>query len=315
MDRIAINYVHTEIVPIGPSLPIGMRKQIEARTHYEVTGAIEEGWRKLEPQIPGKISVHTKAPIGTMGSHPLTGFLNRIAEINAIAATQHVDLELSTVNQELAATGLASYSLSSSPIDDDGRGDIADTGSVGTEYTVVDPNIVRRIEWERYVKGCSIPRKAYLSSSTEILPDGTKKGHWSIYSKSYDVGTDLLREMAKRLKSAIGERTPADLDNDRARAEHYGVGSGTYGVWTGEQVELQSMDSDQTPTKVVLVLDEDEPDALVTESVPVEDRDGGPVELGLHVLTVTGPRFEPSESFYWDRQDATNGGETIQRWA
>lgn len=264
------------IAPIGPSLPIGIHHK---KHGAPVTGLShdEQMWRQMQQVIPGDIPDQQRVPMGTAPTlEGLAAFIARVGEMNAIIDTQH--LELATVGQELAQTGLSTISImSSSKEDDDSREfDISEEGvnhnacRYGTAYTTQDlAPIVRRIEWERWVRGCSQLQRVFLTA------DNGKIG--------VSTNTVMIKDLAPfapRLAAMLAGRNAEELENDIARAKHYGVGSGLYGVWTGEQFPEQSMDDLGAPE--------------------VNEQDGGPQELGLHNIADNGfVQYEPSEDELW----------------
>jgi hypothetical protein len=283
-----------------------------------VTGlnAAEIGWRQGQLTFKAPVVEHTRPPAGTAPTlEGLQRFLKRMddyeAEWKAIAATQ--DMELPTVGQELAATGISSISLVSNNDDDedDAIPEIADTeertGYVrgdpiidhdarryGTAYMTAElAPLVRRIEWERYIHACGPAQRVYL-----VIRDDETLG---VGTDSHTLTKEDLIPLARKLKQALGERSAADLNNDRIRVSYYGaVGSAIYGVLNGEHTPVQSMD--------LLGADEQE----------TEERNGGPQELGLHQFysdTVLGSEdedeavddmrivaYEPNEATLWPEE-------------
>lgn len=269
----------------GPSLPISIHK-VKHGKPVEGLNQDERTWRQLAQVIPGDIPQPERVPMGTAPAlEGLGRFLNRMAnyqaEWEAIAATQH--MELATTNEELAATGVASYAIGSSSSDDDDSMTLEISAEeleraatrYGTAYTTTDLlPMVRRIEWERFVRSCGQVQRIFLT-----IGDDGKLG---VSTTSARITKDELVPYARRLKAMLADRTAEDLANDRARAAHYGVGSGLYGVWTGEQIAEQSMDDLGAPM--------------------VEERNGGPEELGLHNVEDGVVAYEPNETDLWPEE-------------
>lgn len=288
------------IAGYGPSRPISLRHTWGAK----VTGLSKDEriWRSGRTVWDAEPIEHNKPPKGRV--HPLEGlgrFLNRMAEIDALAATScckaHLDplyastehsnepWEIPTVAEELAQNGVSSISLSSSweGSEDDGTMDEVIATSDGAEYATMDlAALTRRIEWERQVKGSSLPRKAALAIDE-------KTGKISVTAKSHDLDNDTLLAMAKRLKTALAGRDAATLQNDRDRVEYYGkIGSCLYGVYSGSHEPEQTTDN------------------LGAEDYEEDERNGGPQELGLHSLAHYTVSYEPRPDELWPMDvDAT----------
>lgn len=266
------------IGPMAPNKPL---------VHGEpVTGLskAEKSWRQMTPLMAGPKTDHVKPPKGTAPTlEGLQRYLGRMAdyeaEWRAIAATQ--DLELPTVAQELAQTGVSSFSLKQDDDEDDAIGlEVADDAEraacrYGTAYTTMDlAPIVRRIEWERYIYGCSPVQRVYITTRE----DGTM----GVGTDSHALTKEELLPLARKLKQTLDGKTAVDLENNRTYAVHYGVvGSAMYGIRHGEPVPEQSFD------------------LLGSEEFEVVTRTGGPQELGLHTVVDGMASYEPTANELW----------------
>ncbi len=135
------------------------------------------------------------------------------------------------------------------------------------------PGILRRIDWERGEKmnGPLI--------RVRLVPNADKFGvqaeqPWMMKHLS----PEMMVDFGKRMKAACRYKTFEELDHARAMCEYYGIGSGIYKVWHGEQVPEQTMNAlgaeDLTVPKK-------------ERALPVERRSAalvaqGEQELGLH---------------------------------
>lgn len=257
-------------------------------------GSIEKGWLNYTPFFKGEVKEHELTPVGTAPTlEGLGHFLNRVEEIQAIQRTQH--MELPTVQQELAQTGIGSFTLSSSGAtnEDDDSAELSEEElnklacRYGTGYMTYDlAPIMQRIEWEKSILASSVPIKVKLIVST---------GKVSVRSESKD--KQLIATLAKKLFIATGKPDAAAVKDMRAFEEHYGVvGSTLRGKPTGAQWPEQSMD------------------ILGAEDMMPEDEvSQGPQELGLHWLTSDDPEHyavqymvlpEPHENDLWPLEEA-----------
>lgn len=258
------------------SCPVGLNRARPARTKRALPPQ-EQAWLNLRPFFKTPIKQEgLVTPIGTARTHPLDRFLDRVAELNALIATQ--EQEIATLRQEFAANGLTATSLSSSSAD----GDDDETSVEITEGDILpvplspDPvelaPVLRRIEWERYAWHCSPVQHIFIARRDDGSP--------TIRTTSRALTPGDVAAYGPALRAALGDRSLDDLDNDRARAAYYGgVGSLLYGVKTGDHAPEQTADERGAD-------DHYAPDAP----------DGGPVELGLHEPAFP---YEPPPSFYW----------------
>lgn len=267
--------VHRDPPPQGP-IPPPMTTN-PRRTHAKrALSPAEEGWLNYRTLFNRPITEHTKAPVGTAKPFLPESFVKREAEYAFLVATQNLDLP--TINQELAATGITAFSLSSSSNDDDFDID-EDTIErnacrYGTAYTTSELTpIINRIEWEKFTYRCSKVQKIFLKITDE--------GQFDITSDDTAIQPAELARYAKRLFALLEGRTPEELQNDRARVHHYGVlGSILYGVTTGEQIPEQSMDN---------------------LADPAPQANDGPKEIGFHEVDEPEElnENEPTENVLW----------------
>lgn len=99
----------------------------------------------------------TRAPLGTAPAFVNSPFLpdsykSKAEDLDFIRRTQ--DLELATAAQELAAIGIPSMSIERPAADEEREANISEMRRSGTPYETVEPDLARRIEWERYVSKC-----------------------------------------------------------------------------------------------------------------------------------------------------------------
>lgn len=243
----------------------------------------ERSWLNYRPVFTKDVPEHTKPPIGTVP--PLEGlgsFINRVDEINAIAKTQMLDL--ATVGQELAATGVASFSMSSSSDDDDLNYEVSDEDiernatRYGTAYTTQDlAPVLDTIEWEKQIAFSGQPQRVWLD---------TTDGKVQPVSPSKTLTTEQITSLGRKLYRAMGKPTAQDIEDSRAKAEYYGwkTGSIIYGVTKGEHTPEQSMD----------ILGQEDLEEVTTN--------GGPQELGLHNVENGVVAYEPSEREFWPEE-------------
>jgi hypothetical protein len=121
-------------------------------------------------------------------------FLDRVAEIQWLTDTQH--LELATTRSELAANGMVGKSLNDENAPDIEAGD-------DTPYTI-NPALIRRIEWEKYLFACGPVHRAFFTETKDktvgIAYDGPEK-------KDKDF-TLALRRRVKQAWLATHDRLP-----------------------------------------------------------------------------------------------------------
>lgn len=251
---------------------------------------------KLTAPIPseGLVTPHgTAKPLGALGT-----FLSRVDEINAIARTQNY--ELPSLAAEMRANGFEAISLSSSNADDDMEA--ANLADLHLNMTPFAPDreelapLLRRIEWEKYIFGCSPVTKYYLKPK--------KDGRVTLACTDKRVTPDEIRAQAPRFRKADGEFPTADeVQNARAWADHY------------KQVVLAQLTPAQFEAykyKQQPWLDYVDPTAGVEENnldmilTPEEPSNGGPEEIGLHSVIEGVVTFEPTSAELWPMDiDAT----------
>jgi hypothetical protein len=165
-----------------------------------VTGAADPVW---DGQFTTKFSRKPEAdapPVAPKGHQPvLDRFLDRAAEIEFLARTQH--LELATTRAEMAANGIPSFSLSSSTEEDHEAANIAESH---LRIVPLDPDpayistMSRRIEWERFMFACGPVHRVRFATTKDnvlgIVYDGPSKD------------PDFILRMKRSLKSATLER-------------------------------------------------------------------------------------------------------------
>ncbi len=259
----------------GNPVKVGPERQV---------GAIEKGWLNYIPFFKTKVNQTTKPPVGTVPTlEGLGHFLSRVDEINAIAETQFLDLP--TVQQELAAMGVSSINLSSSPNDsedDDYTLEIAEPGPestrlegvkefkfdkqanhdarrYGTPYVTADlAAVMRRIEWERGIIASKLPVRVVLHSNGEAVgPVSASSDH------------ALVNELFTKLYAACGRPGPKTTKDLMNFADYYGyVGSKFY-----------------TPQEKAESLEQSMDDLGAEDLMDPEEILQGPQELGMHWLS------------------------------
>lgn len=293
------------VAPIyGPPVPPGLYAPApRPKGEKQELRPSEEAWRQGRSAFPNAELPpdHKLPPAGTAPSLDAMGkFLNRVAEINAIASIVCCDyhakggtshrhsaepMELTKVSDELAALGLGSISLSSDDdSDDDSTADAYIGGPehsacrYGTGYLTAElAPMVRRIEWERFVWGCGPMTRVQMvvvdGQLAAIDPD--VKG-----TPSPELRSGWARTAARAYK-VMGKPDLATLDNNQARARFYGaVGSRLEGLMHGVHPAVE-----EAINEVILAED--------------EDTDGGPEELGLHNLHASIVLHEPTAAELW----------------
>lgn len=265
-----------------------------------VSGKADPDWDvalkpKLSAPVPseGLVAPHgTAKPLGALGT-----FLSRVEEINAIARTQN--LELPTLAAEMKANGFDAISLSSSPNDDDlEAANIAEKHLRMTPYAPDREElapILRRIEWERYIFGCSPSAKYYLKPKED--------GKVTLACNDKRVTTDQLQAIAPKFKKPDGTYpTAEEVEDARAFNEHY------------RQPVLAQMTKDEFEAyryKQSSWLAYVDPSTTeindVGEAIDLaEESNGGPEEIGLHYVTEGIVHFEPTPDELWPEDfDAT----------
>lgn len=261
----------------GPMAPAKPRAKGEKRT----VSPAEEGWLNMRTLFDTPVREHSRPPVGTAPTlEGLGHFLARVDEINAIAATQA--MELPTVGQELAQTGISSFSISSSFDDesDDASAEVSDADlernacRYGTAYVAAElAPLVRRIEWEQFIYRCGPAQRVTLT---------VVDGRISAMSESKTLAPEEVAAWGKRIWLAMGKPDADTLANSIAYARHYGViGSAMYGVKKGDHTPEQTFD------------------ALGAEDMEELTQDGGPSELGLHNVEQGTVLYEPTAAELW----------------
>lgn len=227
----------------GPACMHQIFKKV--RPQGRVVGPIEEARiQRYEPYFKHEVAEHDLPTEGTTRPHLMEKFGARAAELDALTVTQKFELE--TVDQELRRTGVATINLSSSRRnrndDDDLENDIAENekaaSAYGTAYITPDPALLQRLEWEQYILKCE-------AEPTKVFWTKDKAGQFTTGSnkpaRELPPAT-IITKFKTSLLAVLGQRTPADLDNDRARARHYGVlGSILYGIKYGWHEPFSSL--------------------------------------------------------------------------
>lgn len=235
-------------------------------------------------------------------------------------------LELETNAQELLRHGISVHELDSSSSgnddnDDDLAANIADhhlgitpyavrfgTETITEKVEIVDEDgeertetitkvvprylsmadiapYVARVNWERFALGCTDLHKISLDRNAEgqTTINSTKWGHNAI-------------GYAPRLKRMLGQRSMAELDNDRARVHHYGyVGSILYGKKSGPtpiRIATSTTTKDTSHDAFGFVPDQ----SILWTPFEYEEPKDGPKELGLD--SKASP-LEPDEPKLW----------------
>lgn len=288
----------------------------------------EENWLNLKPKFEAPVEPKLVAPHGTTKPFVPESFARREAEYAWLIATQSQDLP--SLAQEFRANGLTAFSLSSSPSDendDEMSGDniaepVERTGFVAGERPKADPQVehdarrygtpplldpetmaalVRRIEWEKTV--------VYSSQSTRIYAATTEDGRRTLRCNDRRWTKDDLVAYAAPMKDLLADRDMADVENARARANHFGklvwslMTPAQQAAWRERSHEVRNYldiaddnrarESWDIPRREVFVEDD-----LVDASTL---SNGGPQELGLHVLTEDDSvaAYEPTDSELW----------------
>lgn len=296
----AIQY-HAERGPYcqpRPKRPAGVKRTLNAD---------EENWLNLKPKFEAPVEPKLVAPHGTTKPFVPESFARREAEYAWLIATQ--GQELASLPQEFAANGLSAFSLSSSPDgeNDDDSLEAANLAEKHLGFVPYDPDpetvaaLVRRIEWEKTV--------VYSSQSTRIYAATTEDGRRTLRCNDRRWTKDDLVAYAAPMKDLLADRDMADVENARARANHFGKL-----VWSLMTPAEQTAWRERSPEARAYLDVADDNLARETWDIPrrevfVEDdlvdastlSNGGPQELGLHVLTEDDSvaAYEPTDSELW----------------
>lgn len=205
MTDIAI--LDTSIAPLRCSFP-----RVQVRAAKGKCTAADPIWDRLvQPKFKTPVKPAWLTPHGTTKTlEGLGTFLDRIAEINAIARSQR--LELPTVTQELLANGVTSTTTTSDDPDDASLESTQHTPFLFSRGDAEETTTLRRIDWEKYVFACGPVHHMFIKAINE---DGT------ITVKSADrrARPEEIQPFIPVLKN-IG-LTAEQLEEGRARAAHY----------------------------------------------------------------------------------------------
>lgn len=156
-----------------------------------------------------------RAPLGTAKPFIPASFTTREAEYNFLVATQ--DLELATSEQELRETGFDAFRLNVATdgiepeISDEERERAA--CRYGTAYEQPDPDLIRRIEWERWVSQCGATLRITLEDGHVAIHD-ERLNPYPKYPISEERRAKILAKRAQ-IEAMVRERL-ADVDIDEA---------------------------------------------------------------------------------------------------
>ena len=180
----------------GPSLPVSIR-------HYSrrsITGGrADKIWdikheTKFSRKPPADAPLVT--PHGT--AKVLTQFLDRVAELQYLIDTQH--LELATTRAEMTANGIPSVSLDN---DSENTPQVSDADLAAAPYTY-DPTLDRRIEWEKYLFACGPVHRVFFHATK----DGTLGIAYDGPVKKDILFTTTLKRRVKQVWLATHDRLP-----------------------------------------------------------------------------------------------------------
>lgn len=284
-----------------PSLPTNIAT-VKHGGPKEVSKA-EELWNRYETVFEKPPKEFTKPPANTAPTlEGLQHFLKRMddyeAEWKAIAATQH--LELATVGQELAQTGVTSYSLQTNYMDD-AEDDVSSYEEAldpdrrtGAEYGQ-DPeflNLIRRIEWEQATLKCGPVTRIRLSvndqNQIEVIASGL-------------IDQNELQAAGVRLLKNLRSKTKEEWADTEARIAYYDgcVGSLCHGIGRKEGQHPETSENF---------------DDLGAEELEENEQDGGPAELGLHWIINRTAAYEPTEDDLWPGDIDATMARTKEDW-
>jgi hypothetical protein len=242
----------------------------------------EEAWLRYQTVFKYR-ERELRTPLGTAKPYLPDSFIQREnaqAELNFLITTQF--LELATVAEELRATGVGSFDLSSSPngeSDDDitREASISEARGCGTPYTRPDLEpVMQNIALEKFNFKCGPVSRIFIA----VRDDGS--AGISSDQPAKVLPPTALAVYGPALKSALNGRTLDELQHDRHLAAALGIGSKRYGVTTGPVLPIPSVNGPQET--------DDEDESL-----------DGPKELGFDEvdeganLTVN----EPPETVLW----------------
>lgn len=287
------------IVAEGPSC-MYQRRPVRAKREKADVGPIEEGWRNYQPFFKSAVTGEGSLmqPHGKVAAHDESLYTNRHAELSALMETQ--ERELATLPELMKANGLSAFSLSSSPEgdndDDLEAGNISDptehaASRYGTAYTTIElAPVMRRIEWERYILGCS--------QTTRISVERNASGGRSLRSSNRRWKAEHLQKYLPHFQRAFPELPSMDeIENNRARAAHYGQL-----VWS-LMTPRQQLAWTKRVGPAYRYLDfadaNIEREAWSDELHPIDKPQGGEYELSSGQLFDAESPFEPREFDLW----------------
>lgn len=207
------------IVARGPSLPIHINQAQPTATRLrEPAGKADPIWdTEFAPKFATPVKPRLLQPMGTAPTlEGLGRFFDRVAEISAIARTQH--LELPTLREELAANGISTV-----PDDEAIEWETLGARHMPAQESDIEPTwrdpettaaLARRIEWEKYTFACGPVTTARLT---------TKDGALAIQQVGVRTpDPQFLRQMLQRFVQAYDVLpTTEELDDMRAAARYY----------------------------------------------------------------------------------------------
>lgn len=289
------------IIATGPSCIYQTRpKRVKAAKRQ--ISKTEEGWLNLKPYFETPVTQEGLVqPHGSTKAYSPPPGLARSAEIWELARTQH--LELASMAAEFRANGLTAISLSSSPAgENDDDLTAANLAQSHLKMVPYDPDpetiapLMRRIDWERYILGCSVPTRIYA----KVKPDGSL----ALACENRTWTTEQLAAYAPKIRELIAGRTGAEIANDRERAYYY-----RSAVWASMTPDQQIAWHEKNPeAKAYLDFADDNRERETWFAPEVVTNGGGPQELNLHSLDVDLEEdgnfqmvvlTEPSEFEFW----------------
>lgn len=266
----ALKLQHRQPVHHGPMVVGTLQRKVKTHKHHtRRVSAAESAWLQYKQAIQGKVAAdHSKTPHGTVPFWSIQNELDRRAELQWLEETQALDTP--TTTQELRAAGIDAFRLELAASHKD---DAADDDT--TEYVDYQKFAARR-EWEEFILHCKPTQRIWLE------PKGD--GKLTVQTDSVKLTPDDLKQLGRKLKQMLGERSAADLQNDRDRVAFFGkIGSCLYGAWHGDHPGI-----------------EQDMDALGAEDyADREEKNGGPQELGLHNVFEGIVEFEPTPQELW----------------
>lgn len=301
---------HTPAQPVyGPMVPPSIsnpRKPGSARTLTHTEALHHSLETKFEPKTQGFLTPYGRSP----AIHTMT-FHDRHTELSWLVNTQRQ--ELASLHEEMRANGLESVNFSAPSDDGDSEMEaaIAETdvrrvhygyGVKGKDedgrdiYYNLDEvvSIQRQIEWEQYVDACGTSLRIYAKVTPESR---TISAEYVTPKRVHEpaITTDTLKPHIGKLRSLIGARSNEELLNDRYRAWYYG--KAVLARMTPEQ-QLAWTRRDRRARAYLGIADDNS--SRVDFANPLEEKDRGPQELGLHADDSS---EEPSEFDLWPMTD------------